>query len=107
LNADGSLLAIGLSDGTVKVWDVVAKRVVHEVTVGDAQIQGISFVDGRHLAVAPETGNVYLYTLDPAELLALVRESLVRGFTPAECQRYGFGESCPSLAELRGELSSP
>jgi hypothetical protein len=41
-------------------------------------------------------------TIDPDELLGIVRRSLTRGFTATECARFGFGDECPSLAELGG-----
>jgi hypothetical protein len=43
-----------------------------------------------------------LVTIDPDELLDIVRRSLTRGFTATECARFGFGDECPTLAELRG-----
>jgi hypothetical protein len=43
-----------------------------------------------------------LLTIDTNELLGLARASLTRGFTPRECQRFGFGDTCPILEGLRG-----
>lgn len=55
------------------------------------QVQGVAFVDDDHLAVAPQTGGIYVYTLEPEELVDIVRCSLNRGFTPLEFQQYNFG----------------
>lgn len=102
MSPDRSLLATGSSDGFVKVWDVTERRQVHEIRVGDTQVQGVAFVDDDHLAVAPEDGGVSVYALDPDELLGIVRASLTRGFTTTECARFNFGDDCPTLAGMRG-----
>jgi DNA-binding SARP family transcriptional activator/WD40 repeat protein/energy-coupling factor transporter ATP-binding protein EcfA2 len=99
MSPDGTRLATGASDGSVKVWDVAARALVHELYVGDTQVQGLAFVDEDHLAVAPEPGGVQVYTLDAGELLEIARGSLRRGFTATECARFGF-EPCPSLAVM-------
>lgn len=100
MSPDRTLLATGASDGSVKVWDVVQRRLVHEIYIGDVQVQGLAFVDEQHLAVAPETGGVFVYTLDAEELLGLVRSALTRGLIASECQRFNF-EDCPTLDDLR------
>jgi hypothetical protein len=63
-------------------------------------VQGLAFVDDDHLAVAPETGGVFVYTLNTDELLGLVRSALTRGLTASECQRFNFVD-CPTLDDLR------
>jgi DNA-binding SARP family transcriptional activator/WD40 repeat protein len=107
LSPNGRLLAIGTSEGFVHVWDIVDRRPVERIFVAPTQMQGVVFLSDTHLAVAPQTGGVLVYTLDPDELVTIVRGSLIRGFTPAECDRYGFGDECPTLAELRGEPGTP
>ena len=59
--------------------------------MADTQVQGLAFVTDDHLAVAPEVGNILVYTLDVEELISLARQSLSRGFTPEECEKYNFG----------------
>lgn len=100
MSPDRTLLATGASDGSVRVWDVIQRRLVHEIDIGDVQVQGLAFVNENHLAVAPEPGGVFVYTLDAGELLDLVRSSLTRGLTTAECQRFNF-DVCPALDDLR------
>lgn len=102
ISPSGSLVATGSADGVVKVWDVERRVQVHEIAVGDEQIAGVAFLSEEHLAVTPRSGGFYVYTLDVDELLEIVRSSLTRGFTSAECQKYRF-ESCPSLDEMRGD----
>jgi DNA-binding SARP family transcriptional activator/WD40 repeat protein len=102
MSLDRSRAATGASDGWVKVWDVESRELEQEFRIS-TQVQGVAFVDEDHLAVAPQTGGVYVYTLDPEELVNTVRGSLNRGFTDLECQQYNFGDDCPSLEELRGD----
>ncbi len=103
MNADRTLAATGSSDGFVKVWDLIARRLHQEIYLGAREGQGVAFVDDGHLAVVTSTGGIQVYTLDPDELVAIARASLSRGFTAAECQKYFAGGSCPALPTLRGE----
>jgi DNA-binding SARP family transcriptional activator/WD40 repeat protein/energy-coupling factor transporter ATP-binding protein EcfA2 len=98
MSPDGGRLATGASDGSVKVWDVTERTLVHELYVGDTQVQGLAFVDDHHLAIAPEEGGLHVHTLDAEELVSIARRSLVRGLTSTECDRFGF-EGCPDLVE--------
>ena len=101
LNADGTLLATGAADGFAKVWDVVDRRLVHEIYIGEMQVQGAAFVDDHHLAITSEHGRMDVYTLDRDELVELVQASVTRGLTDAECARYNFGDGCPDLLAER------
>jgi WD40 repeat protein/DNA-binding SARP family transcriptional activator len=107
LSADAALVATASSDGLVRVWDGTNLELVHEIPLGDRQIQGVAFVDDRHLAVTPQDGNLLLVTIDSDELLDIVRDSLTRGFTATECARFDFGGRCPTLSELRAPPDGP
>jgi hypothetical protein len=85
-------------------WDVEERRLEQAFRI-TTQVQGVAFIDDGYLAVAPDTGGVYVYTLDPGELLDIVQTSLTRGFTPLECEQFNFGDDCPTLEELRGDGS--
>ena len=100
VSPDMSMIATGGSDGLVRVWETNTLQALHEVTVA-GQAQGVAFVDDTHLAVAPQPGGLLVFTLDRDELLATVRSSLTRGFTPDECERFAFAEPCPSLDAMR------
>jgi WD40 repeat protein len=102
VSPDGTRIATGASDGFVRVWDEATGDLVHEVPFGDTPVQGVAFVDDTHLAVTPEGGDLLFVTIDRDELLDLVSASLTRGFTETECERFTFGDDCPTLAELRG-----
>lgn len=107
VSPDGTLLATGSSDGTVRIWDTATQALTQEVVL-PSQAQGMAFVDGPdRLLVAPDGGGVVEITTDPGELLALVRGSLSRAFTDTECATYGI-DPCPSLEQLRsGEAPAP
>jgi hypothetical protein len=75
---------------------------VQEIPVGDSPVQGVAFVDDRHVAVTPQRGDLLVFTIDAHKLLDIVRDSLTRGFTASECVRFDVGEVCPTLADLRG-----
>jgi hypothetical protein len=66
------------------------------------QAQGVAFLDDRRVGVMPSEGNVLVFHLDTDGLLGAATASLTRGFTPDECTRFGFGDACPTLDELRG-----
>jgi WD40 repeat protein/energy-coupling factor transporter ATP-binding protein EcfA2 len=97
MSPNGTLAATGSSDGFIKVWDVMQRRLVQELYLGHTEVQGLAFLDNEHLAVAPQEGGVHVFTLDPDELIEIVRASLTRELTPAECHRYNFGADCPTL----------
>ena len=100
ISPDRSLIATGTADGYVRIWDAETFDLLQEIFVADTQVQGLAFVSDDHLAVAPEDGNILVYTLDVDELISLARQSLSRGFTPEECEKYNFGDDCPTLEEL-------
>jgi hypothetical protein len=106
LGGNGELLATGSSDGSVRVWDTATGRLEHEISFGSVQVDGLAFFADRRLGVVLGDETLRLVTIDPAELLDLVRSSLTRGFTDAECQRFNF-EVCPTLEELRGPATTP
>ena len=100
LSPDGTLLATGASDGSVRVWEAATGSLLHEFSV-PGQAQGVAFLANDRLAVAPQAGDDLIMSLDGTQLLQAVRQSLTRGFTPDECTRFGFGASCPTLDAMR------
>ena len=101
LSPDGSRIAIGSTDGFVRVWDTQTFTLQHEIFIGEVQPQGVAIVSPTRLAVVPETGGIQIYTTATDELIKLVRESLSRGLTDRECQRFNFNDDCPTLEEMR------
>ncbi len=101
LDSEGALLATGSADGVVRVWDVATGDLVGEIPLGDVRIRGVAFVDEQTLVVTPNEGDLLLLTIDTEQLLDIARESLTRGFTELECEKFNFGDACPTLEEMR------
>jgi WD40 repeat protein/DNA-binding CsgD family transcriptional regulator len=101
LSPDGSRIATGASDGVVRIWDAMSGDLLNQFQVS-GQAQGVAFLDDRRVGVMPSEGNVLVFHLDTDGLLGAATASLTRGFTPDECTRFGFGDACPTLDELRG-----
>jgi WD40 repeat protein len=100
LSPDGLLLATGESNGVVRVWNATTGELDQQMDFGASQVQGVAFIDNRHLAVTPQYLGLLIMTADPAELADIVRASLTRTFTATECATYGI-DPCPTLEQMR------
>ena len=100
LSPDGSLMATGASDGILRVWDTTTGELKQQMEFGGSQVQGVAFVDDRHLAVALSGTGLLIMTVDPVEVANTVRASLTRTFTTTECATYRI-DPCPTLEEMR------
>jgi WD40 repeat protein len=102
ISPDRTLLATASSDGFVRVWESATGRLDHEISFRGKAVNGVALIDDRRLGVVLDDGNLRVLTIDTSELLGIVRRSLTRGFTEAECERFNF-EQCPTLEEMRGD----
>jgi WD40 repeat protein len=100
LSPDGSLLAVGGGDGVLSVWNAKTGEMDQQMEFGGSRVQGVAFIDNRHLAVTPQYLDLLIMTVDHAELADIVRASLTRTFTTTECSTYGI-KPCPTLAEIQ------
>ena len=104
LRADETLVATGATDGSIRVWDD-SGRLVNEIDFPGRAVIGLAFISQTHLGVVLEDGQLRVVTIDTDELLEIARNSLTRGFTEDECDRYNF-DPCPTLDQLRsGEVN--
>ncbi len=99
LRADGTLVATGATDGSIRVWDD-SGRLVNEMDFPGRAVIGLAFISQTHLGVVLEDGQLRVVTIDTDELLEIARNSLTRGFTEDECDRYKF-DPCPTLEQVR------
>ena len=100
VSPDLALLATGSSDGSLRIWDVASGAIVHELEFSGQSVDGVAFVDNVSIAVLlGDQGNLTLLTIDEATLLTIARNSLTRGFSVAECERFSF-ETCPTLEDM-------
>jgi DNA-binding CsgD family transcriptional regulator/WD40 repeat protein len=101
LNPDATLLATSSGDGSLRVWDVATGTVEHELSFPGRSVDGVAFTGPRRVAVLlGDQGNLLLLTIDERELLSIARNSLSRGLTLAECQRYDL-VPCPTLEDMQ------
>ncbi|HEX6219963.1 MAG TPA: hypothetical protein VF115_02600 [Acidimicrobiia bacterium] len=101
MSPDGTLVATGATDGLVRVWSTETGELLHQIPFRDASAQAVSFIDDDHLVIGTGGGEALVMTIDTEELLDVVGDSLTRGLTPIECERFNFGDDCPTLAETR------
>jgi WD40 repeat protein len=101
LDQSGRQIATASSDGSVRIWDATTGNLLHEIRLGDVSINAVDFVNQHHLLVGTNDGKALVMTSDPEELVNVVRNSLTRGFSPAECERFNFGDDCPTLEDMR------
>ncbi len=67
---DGRQLALGLSDGSVRIWDAASGQIVNGLGGPRGRITGIAFSsDGDRLAAAASTGDVWLWDLATGKAL--------------------------------------
>lgn len=100
MSPNGSLMATGASDGILRVWDAKTGELKEQMDFGGSQVQGLAFIDDRHLAVVVTGTGLLIMTVDPSELADTVRSSLTRTFTTTECATYRI-EPCPTLEEIQ------
>jgi class 3 adenylate cyclase/WD40 repeat protein len=99
LSGDSTLVALGAADGSIRVWDDNG-RLVHQLDFPGQQVLGLTFVSQTHLGVMLDDGQLRVVTIDTQELLDIARNSLTRGFTQEECDRYHF-DPCPTFEQMR------
>ena len=96
-SADGATVAVGGSDGSVRLWDVRDGRELVTLRGHIAVVDSLDFrSDGSQLVSAGSDGTVRVWALRLDDLEDIARDSLTRGLTTDECQRYLHVDHCPS-----------
>ncbi|MFN2590052.1 MAG: AAA family ATPase [Actinomycetota bacterium] len=96
VSPDGSLIAAGGFDGTVRVWDAASAVEVLVLRGHGSIVTGVDFSpDGKKLASASAEGNIRVWALDLDDLIRIAKGELTRGLTDEECRQYLRGP-CPA-----------
>jgi WD40 repeat protein len=93
---DGSRVAVGSGDGTVRLWDADDGHELVSLRGHGGAVSSIDFrADGSQLLSASGDGTVRIWALRLDDLEAIARDKLTRGFTTDECRRYLHVDRCP------------
>jgi Tol biopolymer transport system component len=96
-SADGTSIATGHADGTVRLWDAASG--IEQLSLGGTpgRVTGLAFSpDGDKLATNGDDGVARVWALDVDDLVAIAEKRLTRGFTDDECRQYLHVASCPT-----------
>jgi WD40 repeat protein len=94
-SADGATVAVGGSDGSVRLWDARDGRELVTLRGHNGSVDALDFrSDGSQLVSAGSDGTVRVWALRLDDLEDIARDSLTRGLTTDECQRYLHVDRC-------------
>jgi WD40 repeat protein len=96
-SADRATVAVGGSDGSVRLWDARDGRELVTLRGHIGAVDALDFSsDGSRLVSAGSDGFVRVWALRLDDLEGIARDSLTRGLTTDECQRYLHVDRCSS-----------
>jgi WD40 repeat protein len=96
-NPDGSRIATGSVDGTVRLFDTASWRQRLILRGHGGAVSAVDFSpDGTKLASAAVDGTVRIWALDIDDLLQLAEREVTRSLTDEECRQYLHLDGCAS-----------
>ncbi len=86
---DGTLLASGSNDNTVKIWDAASRELIRTIEAHTAPVRGVAFSpDGKTLATGDENGDIKFWNPQTGVLQKTLTRLLV-GVKQLEYSRDG------------------
>ena len=91
---DGSTIATGNTDGTVRLYDAATGALRLVLSGHDRWVTSVDFSpDGSKLA-SQSAGTVRVWALDLDDLLTIAEQEVSRSFTDEECRRFLHVDRC-------------
>ena len=93
---DGSLIATGAADGTIRLFDAESgqQRVVLRGPAGPSRVAFSA--DGSMLASTSSDAMVRVWALDIDDLIEIAQQNVTRTLTDLECRQYLHVDECPT-----------
>ncbi|MET0591468.1 MAG: hypothetical protein ABW133_02135 [Polyangiaceae bacterium] len=101
---EGRKLATASVDRIVKIWDVESGKLLSTFSNYEESIGAVAFSpDGKQLAVGTNDGRIWLYPLEPQELVRLGVARVSRSLEKSECRQL-LGKDCTRTSDSIASL---
>ena len=92
---DGSRVALGVADGTVRVFSAATGRLELTLRGHERPVRSVSFSpDGTKLSSSDEAGMIRVWALDVEDLVAIAHRRVTRTLDDDECRQYLRRDDC-------------
>jgi DNA-binding SARP family transcriptional activator/WD40 repeat protein len=94
---DGTRLATGSLDGTVRVWKTSTQGVVFTSPIETSGVEGVALsADGSRVTAVYSDGRIIVHAIALEDVIETARARITRGLTNQECRTYLHVPSCPA-----------